>query len=123
MDDFVLFSDDKKQLHGWRNAIGDFLAARLRLVMHPKKCVVAPTRTGLDFCGFRHYPTHRRLRRSSVCRFVRRFRRQRAAYRAGELALEDLHVSVRSWIAHAAHGDTWRLRQRIFADFPLKSPR
>ncbi len=123
MDDFVLFSDDKKQLHGWRETIADFLARRLRLVMHPKKCVVAPTQTGLDFCGFRLYPTHRRLRRSSVRRFVRRFRRQNVAYREGELALEDLHISVRSWIAHAAHGDTWRLRQRIFADYPLQAPR
>jgi retron-type reverse transcriptase len=123
MDDFVLFSDDKKKLHGWREAITDFLAARLRLVMHPKKCVVAPTQAGLDFCGFRLYPTHRRLRRSSLRRFVRRFRHQRAAYQRGELALEDLHVSVRSWIAHAAHGDTWRLRQRIFADYPLIAPR
>jgi len=123
MDDFVLFSDDKKQLHGWRKAIRDFLAARLRLVMHRKKCVIAPVTTGLDFCGFRLYPTHRRLRRSSIRRFVRRFRRQRIAYQKGELALEDLHVSVRSWIAHAAHGDTWRLRQRIFADYPLTAPR
>lgn len=119
MDDFVLFADDKAQLHTWRAAIQEFLATRLRLVLHPRKSVVFPVAVGLDFCGFRLYPTHRRLRRSSVRRFVRRFRRQRAAYRRGQLSLATMTTSVRSWIAHAAHGDTWRLRRRLFRDYPL----
>lgn len=119
MDDFVLFADDKAQLHAWRAAIQEFLATRLRLVLHPRKSVVFPVAVGLDFCGLRLYPTHRRLRRSSVRRFVRRFRRQRAAYRRGHLSLAAVTTSVRSWIAHAAHGDTWRLRRRLFRDYPL----
>jgi retron-type reverse transcriptase len=122
MDDFVLFADDKVRLHTWKEAIQDFLATRLRLVMHPKKSLVIPVKVGLDFCGFRLYPTHRRLRRSSVRRFVRRFRRQRIAYQRGELSLDEWSTSVRCWIAHAAHGDTWRLRRRIFADYPIGVP-
>lgn len=120
MDDFVLFSADKAQLHAWKAAVREFLAERLRLVLHVKKSLVFPVKVGLDFCGFRLYPTHRRLRRSSVRRFVQRFRRQRAAYQAGQLDLETVHTSVRSWIAHAAHGDTWRLRRRLFHDYPLR---
>jgi len=119
MDDFVLFCNDKAQLQGWKTAIRDFLAANLRLELHPRKSPVFPVGVGIDFCGFRIYPTQRRLRRSSVRRFVRRFRRQREAYRHGELSLEEMSHSVRSWIAHAAHGDTWRLRRRIFADYPI----
>jgi len=120
MDDFLLFSDDKAQLHAWKAAIADFLANRLRLTLHPKKSLVFPVKVGVDFCGFRTYPTHRRLRRSSVRRFVQRFRRQRAAYRQGELSLDALNTSVQSWIAHANHGDTWRLRRRLFRDYPLR---
>jgi RNA-directed DNA polymerase len=122
MDDFVLFSDDRAQLQEWKTAVRDFLAAHLRLVLHAKKSLVFPVKIGVDFCGFRIYPTHRRLRRSSIRRFVHRFRRQREAYWRGELSLEEMQVSVRSWIAHAAHGDTWRLRQRLFADYPLSAP-
>ena len=120
MDDFILFSNDKTQLHAWKDALRDFLATELRLILHPKKSVVFPVTEGLDFCGFRIYPTHRRLRRSSIRRFVQRFRRQRKAYRRGELPLEELNTSIRSWIAHAAHGDTWRLRRRLFKDYPLR---
>ncbi len=120
MDDFVLFADTKAQLHAWKAALRDFLATRLRLTLHSKKSIVFPVTEGLDFCGFRLYPTHRRLRRSSVRRFVQRFRRQREAYRCGALPLDAMTTSVRSWIAHAAHGDTWRLRRRLFADYPLR---
>jgi RNA-directed DNA polymerase len=119
MDDSVLFSDDKAQLQDWKAAMKDFLAGHLRVLLHPKKSLVFPVKVGVDFCGFRIYPTHRRLRRSSLRRFVRRFRRQREAYRRGELTLEEMTTSVRSWIAHAEHGDTWRLRRRLFADYPL----
>jgi hypothetical protein len=122
MDYFVLFADDKARLHAWKEAIRQFLATRLRLAMHPKKSLVFPVKVGLDFCGFRLYPTHRRLRRSSVRRFVQRFRRQRIAYQHGELTMDEWNISVRCWIAHAAHGDTWRLRRRIFADYPIGVP-
>jgi retron-type reverse transcriptase len=123
MDDFVLFANDKRQLQEWKTAIADFLALRLRLLLHPRKSPVFPARVGIDFCGFRIFPTHRRLRRSSVRRFVRRFRLQRRAYQRGELSLDEMTTSVQSWIAHAAHGDTWKLRRRLFADNPLGAPR
>jgi len=123
MDDSVLFSDDKPQLHDWKAAMQDFLASHLRALLHPRKSLIFPVEVGVDFCGFRIYPTHRRLRRSSIRRFVRRFRRQREAYRRGEITLEEMTTSVQSWIAHAAHGDTWRLRGRLFADYPIGAPR
>lgn len=122
MDDFVLFSDDKQQLQAWKIQIQQFLATHLRLLLHPRKSVVFPTKVGLDFCGFRLFPTHRRLRRSSIRRFVHRFRKQRLALQNGEITLADMHQSVRSWIAHAEHGDTWRLRERLFRDYPISVP-
>jgi hypothetical protein len=70
MDDFLLFSDDKQELNHWREAIRDFLAARLRLQLHPRKSVVFPVHTGLDFCGFRlfpHPPSLTQEQRTSLC--------------------------------------------------------
>jgi RNA-directed DNA polymerase len=119
MDDFVLFSDDKGQLQAWKEVIREYLARHLRLTLHPKKSLVFPVRVGIDFCGFRIFPTHRLLRRSSLRRFVRRLRKQQQAYRKGTLSLEAMTRSTRCWIAHAAHGDTWRLRSRLFRDYPI----
>jgi len=36
------------------------------------------------------------------------------------MSLDELNTSVQSWIAHANHGDTWRLRRRLFRDYPLR---
>ncbi|MBI1879010.1 MAG: group II intron reverse transcriptase domain-containing protein [Chloroflexi bacterium] len=44
MDDFVLFADDKAQLHEWSTAVRNFLAGRLRLVLHPLKSLVFPVK-------------------------------------------------------------------------------
>lgn len=119
MDDIALFSDDKRQLHAWKADIREFLACRLRLTLHPKKSLVFPTHLGMDFCGFILFDDRRRIRRSSIRRFLRRFKHQRLAYRRGELSLEKMSESVRCWVAHAAHGDTWRLRSRLLRELPI----
>ena len=116
VDDFLLFAEDKKNLHEWREAIIQFLA-ELRLTLHEKRAVVFPVETGIPFLGWRTYPTHRRLRRYNGVRFQRRFAAQRKAFLHGELSFEKLDGSVQAWIAHLAHGNTWGLRRSL-----LKSP-
>ncbi|MBI3915294.1 MAG: RNA-dependent DNA polymerase [Chloroflexi bacterium] len=118
VDDFLLFVDDKRTLWEWKERVADFLQS-LRLVMHPRKSVVYPAHTGIPFLGWRIFRTHRRLKRENVRDFSRRFRRQTAAYQRGEISLADLSVSTQSWIAHAAHGDTYRLRARLFRAMPI----
>jgi hypothetical protein len=83
---------------------------------------VYPTANGLPFLGWRLFRDHRRLKRENVREFSRRLREQVAAYHAGALTLDQLTLSTRAWIAHASHGDTWRLRARLFADMPLSLP-
>jgi len=108
-DDFALFADDKPTLHRWRREIEDRLAA-LRLKLHPRKSTVYPVTNGIPFLGFLVFPDHRRLRRDNGVTFARRLKRLLAGYAAGAIPREKLDASVRGWVAHAAHGDTWRLR-------------
>ena len=119
MDDFLLFSDSKAELNSWKQGIRDFLGERLRLLIHENKSVVLPTRTGLDFCGFVLFPDRRKLRRSSITRFMRRFKNQRRLYAEGLLSLDEMTISVQSWIAHAAYADTRHLRSKLFRNHPL----
>ena len=119
MDDFVLFADDKGTLHDWKGAIRSFLATDLRLELHPKKSLVFPVHCRPGVLRLSHLPHPPASAQGGGAPFCRAFAGQRAAYRRGELALDDMTNSVRCWIAHAAHGDTWRLRRRLFADYPL----
>ena len=112
VDDFLLFDDDKRRLHEVYAIIGDFLA-QLRVRPHPRKCFVVPVTAGFTFLGYRIFPTHRRLDADNVRRFKRRLRRNRQAVAEGRLSTNELNACVQSWIAHAAHADTARLRARL----------
>lgn len=114
-DDFLLFSDDQATLHTWHGEVRAFAAERLRLHLHERKCQVYPTRTGVPFLGFRHHGTYRRLKRPAVVRFRRRLRRMQRAYAVGAIGSAEITPRVQSWCAHAAHGNTYRLRQQILS--------
>jgi retron-type reverse transcriptase len=115
-DDFLLFADDKPTLHRWRRAIIDFLHT-LRLTLHEDRAQVFPVKNGISFLGWRQFPHYRLLRRDNVRHAVRRLREQQEAYRQGALEIEDISKSVQAWLAYAAHGNTYRLRQRILRQF------
>lgn len=122
VDDFLLFADDKQTLRAWRNAVEAFLSS-LRLTIHPDKSVVFPVTNGLPFLGFQVFPDHRRLLKGNVRAFLRRFSRQRRDLRRGDLRLDDIKPSLAAWNAHADHGDTWRLRMRLFQQRPIPAAR
>ena len=113
VDDFVVMGDDPTELWRCRDLIQDFLAASLRLRLHPVKQTVTPVTIGLDFCGYRVFPAHRRLRRSNGLRFARRLRRMQNQYRRGTISQTQVRQRVASWIGHAAHADTYGLRAAL----------
>ncbi|NOT60895.1 MAG: RNA-directed DNA polymerase [Acidobacteria bacterium] len=114
VDDFALFSDDHEFLRQARPAIESALAD-VRLQIHPIKSQLFETRCGASFLGFRILPHQIRLKSASLRRARRRLRHYQTLYRHRALALRQLTESIRSWLAHLAHGDTWQLRLRVFA--------
>jgi retron-type reverse transcriptase len=118
VDDFLLFADDKRTLHGWRRAVIAKLA-ELRLVLHEGRAQVYPVQTGIPFLGFRVYTTHKRLKRAKGITFQRRFKALRTDYAAGRIDFDTLRASVKGWVAHARHAETYGLRKALFASaFP-----
>lgn len=115
VDDLLCFSHSKKALWAWKRAIQDFLP-RLRLTLHDRASTVYPVTNGIPFLGFVTYPTHRLLKRRNGVNFVRRLRRQTRRLSAGRLEYADIEASIRGWTAHAAHGDSYGLREAILGD-------
>lgn len=89
----------------------------LRLTLHADKAQIFPVKNGLNFLGWRIFPHYRRLRRENLRHALQRLKRQHAAFARGELAPDRLTASVRAWLAHAAHGDTYQLRRRVMRRF------
>ena len=116
VDDFALFHDDAYQLEEWRRRIARYLEGR-RLRLHPQKTLVMPSAEPATFLGFVLMPGgRRRLPEDNVRRFRNRLRGLRDRWRARRVARDEVQKRVASWIAHAEHADTWRLRQSIFRD-------
>ena len=114
VDDSALFGDDRGFLVEAKQAIAEYLAS-LRLRLHPAKSQIFETRHGANFVGFRVLPDRIRVRNDNLRRSRQRLRQMQREYAEGKLPLEKLVERLQSWEAHLKHGDTYRLRQEIFA--------
>lgn len=121
VDDFLLFGDDPRELRRARERIAAFLVS-LRLTLHPRKTRMFPVAAGVPFLGFVHMPGRVRIKRDAVGRFRRRMRRYRGAFAERALPVERLSASVRSWVAHASYGQTYRLRGALLSDLVFSRP-
>jgi retron-type reverse transcriptase len=116
VDDFALFDDDPAVLAEWQARITAYLARR-RLSLHPGKTLISSNEAPATFLGFVLLPGgRRRLPEGNVRRFRNRLRGLRDRYHAGTVDLGQAMRHIRSWVAHAAHADTWRLREAVFRD-------
>ena len=125
VDDFAIFHDDPDQLESWRLQIEAYLQGR-RMILHPAKTCILRTDEAATFLGMVLLPGgQRRLPQENVRRFRNRLRGLRDRWRAGRVEQTDIEQRVQSWIAHARHANTWRLRHAIFRGGwfdPLREP-
>jgi hypothetical protein len=112
VDDFVLFADDKQTLHDWKKRIIEYLF-EIRLTIHERAAQVRPVSEGLPFLGFIVYPDHRRLKPRRGYSFRRRLWSWLTQYAAGLMSADRISASIRGWVGHVAHGDTWGLRRAM----------
>ena len=116
MDDFFLIHPDKEYLQFCLREIHAFMAS-VNLELN-EKTHIFPLRNGIDFLGFHSYLTDsgkviRKLRHNSVKKMRAKLRYWAKAYPKGKVDRDAILASWQAWDAHAAHGNTWRLRQEI----------
>lgn len=118
VDDFVLFSNDKKQLAVWRAQIIQKVAG-LRLTLHEECAQISPTITGIPFLGFRVYPEYRLLKTRKAIHFRRKLNHLLDDYSNGWLDFSKLNQTIQSWIHYVSYGDTWGLRRSVLSGVVL----
>ena len=112
-------SHNKAHLADVRQRIEQFLWSRLGLKTNNKTQIFPVSKQGgraLDFLGYRIYPTHRLLRKCSIKRIKYKLRRMRAALAVGVIKLGECRPAIESWVAHANHANTYRLRKSLFSE-------
>ena len=93
--------------------VGRLVGGGLRQI-HRRKSVAFPCDRGIRFLGFRVFPTHRLLAQENVRRFRRRRRWMQRACAAGRVGFDAIRPRIMSWIGHARHANTYRLRSDLF---------
>ena len=102
MDDIVVLGRDPDHLRKVRTSIEDL--SREQLGLRFSKWSIQPVSRGVNFVGYRIWPTHKLLRRDSVVRARRKIKAYRAA---GEHAR--LERFLAAWTGHARWADSRNL--------------
>lgn len=102
MDDTVIFGHCRESLALLRHWVELFCANHLRLSLSRWK--IAPASRGLDFLGYRIWPTHKLLRKASVTRAKRALKR---------LSGIDKENFLSAWRGHAQWADSHNLMRAL----------
>jgi retron-type reverse transcriptase len=118
MDDFVIIHPDKNFLRTmWKN-IDNYLNEKLKLKLNPKTTIY-PGKHGIDFCGYRIWPTHIKPRKSTVKRAKKRLKKFAKLYNNDTHILEHAKMSIMSFFGYIKHCSGYKttlslLRKAVF---------
>jgi len=111
VDDFLIFSESKQQLHIYKHKIKQFLKT-LYLEIPPAKTNIFKINDGVDFVGYKIHPEFIRLRKSNLRKFVKRMKRLNHLLAANAIAKARIEASIQSWLGHCSHADAYILMSR-----------
>ena len=101
-DDFIILSENKKQLEKSLLYIGVFLDEELKLQLHPNKVSIKTLVSGIDFLGWVHFPNHRVLRTTTKRKMFRNIK-----LKEGKIE------TVQSYLGMLKHGNAKKLREKV----------
>ncbi len=121
MDDFILLLNTKEECKKIKPIIEKFLKKNLELELNEKSRYY-PNKMGVNFCGYRIWPTHRLLRTNSKIKIKKNVKKWNKLWRKNKLDFSYTIQSLNSWIGHASHSNSYLLTQKIISkcDFLYK---
>lgn len=112
MDDIIILHHDKKYLWQIKNEIEAFLEDNLHLTLN-NKTTVRTADQGIDFCGYRIWSTHRKLRKRTALKMKRRLKYLQKAYARGEVDFKTVNATVQSYFGLLKHCNSYKLRRKL----------
>ena len=100
-DDFVILSDNRKELENLVYTISEFLFENLKLQLHPNKVSIKTLNSGIDFLGWVNFPHHRVLRTTTKRRMIKRIKESPKP------------ETLNSYLGLLGHGDTHKIRDKL----------
>lgn len=118
MDDIIILSNSKAQLHEWRWTIDAFLEKELELSLNQKTCI-RPINQGIEFVGYRLWYNKVVLRKSTTLGMKRSLRGVANKYHDYEMTLEQVAQTFNSYTGMLEHTDSEELLASLYTDMIL----
>jgi retron-type reverse transcriptase len=119
MDDFIILHNDKKYLWELLCKIENYLHDNLKLTLNPKTGIF-PGKNGIDFCGYRVWPTHIKPRKSTLKRAKKRLQKMTFMYKTNPKIFEHAKASIMSFMGYIRHCDGWRSTKSLLESIVFK---
>jgi hypothetical protein len=100
-DDFVILSDDRKNLESLIITMQSFLFKTLHLQLHPRKITLKKISQGLDFLGYIILPYRIYIRTTTKKRMIRKIKEKQK------------EETLQSYLGVLSHAKTYRLKQFV----------
>lgn len=122
MDDFILLLNTKSECIDIKSKIEIFLNKHLHLSLNDKSKYY-PYKMGVNFCGYRIFPTHCLLRTNNKKKIKRKIKKWNNLYKYNNLNIRYAIQSLNSWIGHSSHCNSYLLQKKILnsCDFILNN--
>lgn len=115
MDDVIILSKNKTELHEIQKRISDFLDTELKLTLNKKTCI-RPVSMGIQFVGLTIWSTHRTVRKSTSLRIRRRLKISAKRYKTGKITYESYNSTLQSYIGLMKYNDCYRFKMQLLKD-------
>ena len=100
-DDFVILSDNWKELENLIPIIRSYLLEKLKLELHPQKVFIKTLASGIDFLGWVNFPDHRILRTTTKRRMLKKVKES------------PISATIDSYLGLLKHGNTRKLQKLV----------
>lgn len=116
MDDLVLLVENKSVAKYFLDRIQQFLANNLHLELN-QKSTYYPNKKGIDFCGYRIYENHIKLRKRFKRKIQKQFKIWNSLKDKNILDKQKVNASYNSFKAHAKHCNSYNYISKINSKF------
>jgi len=116
MDNFVILNSDKDRLKFIKQVINRFVIDELRLSLNSKNSFINKGILGIDFVGYKIFPTHIKIRKSSIVRMKKRLKVMEYKYNHYQMTLHDVNQCVNSWLGHCCHANTKSIVKEVLSN-------
>lgn len=119
MDDFILLLKNKEEAKQMLEEIKSFLTDKLDLELN-KKTRYYPNKQGIDFCGYKIYETHIKIRKRSIKKIKNKIKIWNKQYAMNKLDFHNFLLCFNSFKGHIKHANCYNLYNKLVSTIDFK---